>query len=91
MAAFFSPADPMRAISMARLTPPRFMIRVQQKFMPTSSLSEARFKLPDEAAVLSSGFVLVAGGGKHAELFDAKTGIVFALSRTRILVTPGTL
>jgi hypothetical protein len=45
-----------------------------QKFTATSSLSEARFKLPDEAAVLSSGLVLVAGGGKHAELFDARTG-----------------
>jgi hypothetical protein len=45
-----------------------------QKFTATSSLSEARFKLPDEAAVLSSGLVLIAGGGKHAELFDAKTG-----------------
>jgi hypothetical protein len=44
------------------------------KFTTTSSLNEARFKLPDEAAVLSSGLVLVAGGGKHAELFDAKTG-----------------
>lgn len=45
-----------------------------QKFTATSSLSEARFKLPDEAAVLSSGQVLIAGGGKHAELYDAKTG-----------------
>jgi WD40 repeat protein len=44
------------------------------KFATTSSLNEARFKLPDEAAVLSSGLILVAGGGKHAELFDAKTG-----------------
>ncbi len=44
------------------------------KFATTSPLTEARFKLPDEAAVLSSGLVLVAGGGKHAELFDAKTG-----------------
>ena len=44
------------------------------KFTTTSSLSEARFKLPDEAAVLSSGLILVAGGGKHAELFDEKTG-----------------
>jgi hypothetical protein len=44
------------------------------KFTTTSPLTEARFKLPDVAAVLSSGLVLVAGGGKHAELFDAKTG-----------------
>jgi hypothetical protein len=44
------------------------------KFTTTSSLSEARFKLPEEAVVLPSGLVLVAGGGKHAELFDAKTG-----------------
>jgi hypothetical protein len=44
------------------------------KFTLTSSMSEARFKLPDEAAVLPSGLVLIAGGGKHAELFDAKTG-----------------
>jgi Kelch motif/Galactose oxidase, central domain len=45
-----------------------------QKFTVTSSLNEARFKLPDEAAVLSSGLILVAGGGKHAELYDGKTG-----------------
>jgi Kelch motif/Galactose oxidase, central domain len=45
-----------------------------QKFTVTSSLAEARFKLPDEAAVLSSGLILVAGGGKHAELYDGKTG-----------------
>ncbi|HUE43131.1 MAG TPA: hypothetical protein VMP12_06180 [Candidatus Sulfotelmatobacter sp.] len=45
-----------------------------QKFAPTSPLAEARFKLPDEAAVLSSGLILVAGGGKHAELYDEKTG-----------------
>ena len=44
------------------------------KFTATSPMNEARFKLPDEAAVLSSGLVLVAGGGNHAELFDAKTG-----------------
>lgn len=44
------------------------------KFAATSPLNEARFKLPDEAAVLSSGLILVAGGGTHAELFDAKTG-----------------
>jgi hypothetical protein len=45
-----------------------------QKFVPTSPLTEARFKLPDEAALLSSGLVLVAGGGRHAELYDGKTG-----------------
>jgi hypothetical protein len=45
-----------------------------QKFTLTSPLSEARFKLPDEAAVLTSGLILVAGGGKHAELYDGKTG-----------------
>ena len=45
-----------------------------QNFTVTSSLTEARFKLPDEAAVLSSGLILVAGGGRHAELYDGKTG-----------------
>ena len=45
-----------------------------QKFTSTAPLAEARFKLPDEAAVLSSGMILVAGGGKHAELYDEKTG-----------------
>ncbi len=45
-----------------------------QRFSATSSLAEARFKLPDEAAVLSSGLILVAGGGKHVELYDGKTG-----------------
>ncbi len=45
-----------------------------QKFTLTSPLAEARFKLPDEAAVLPTGFVLIAGGGKHAELYDEKMG-----------------
>ena len=45
-----------------------------QKFTTTSPLTEVRFKLPDEAAVLASGLILVAGGGKHAELYDGKTG-----------------
>jgi hypothetical protein len=50
-----------------------------RKFTATSPLTEARFKLPDEAAVLSSGLILVAGGGKHAELYDGATG-KFSLS-----------
>jgi hypothetical protein len=50
-----------------------------QKFTATSPLTEARFKLPDEAAVLSSGLILVAGGGRHAELYDGSTG-KFSLS-----------
>jgi hypothetical protein len=43
------------------------------KFSPTSSLNDARFKLP-AAVQLRSGQVLVAGGNPHAELYDSHTG-----------------
>jgi hypothetical protein len=43
------------------------------KFSPTSSLKDARFKLPT-AVRLRSGQLLVAGGNPHAELYDGPTG-----------------
>jgi len=44
------------------------------KFIATTSLHEARFKLPDTAAQLRSGQLLVAGGNPQAELYDGRTG-----------------
>lgn len=44
------------------------------KFSPISVLNESRFKLPAEAARLSSGELLIAGGSKKVELFDPATG-----------------
>ena len=40
------------------------------KFTATSSMNDSRFKLPDEAVVLASGRLLIAGGSKHVEIFD---------------------
>lgn len=40
------------------------------KFSSGSALNEARFKLPEDAVRLSSGRLLVAGGGKEVEVFD---------------------
>lgn len=44
------------------------------KFTSASPLNEARFKLPEEAVLLASGQLLVAGGSKQAEIFDATSG-----------------
>lgn len=44
------------------------------KFSPVSALNDSRFKLPEEAARLSSGELLIAGGSKRVELFDPATG-----------------
>ena len=43
-------------------------------FGSTSSLHDARFKLPDEAVQLHSGQLLIAGGNRRAELYDERTG-----------------
>ncbi|MGA2099016.1 MAG: hypothetical protein ABSH39_22230 [Candidatus Acidiferrum sp.] len=40
------------------------------KFSATSPLNESRFKLPEEAALLVSGQILVAGGSKKVEVYD---------------------
>lgn len=40
------------------------------KFSSAPSLISARFKLPDEAVLLDSGNLLVAGGSRKVELFD---------------------
>lgn len=42
-------------------------------FSPAASLHEARFKLPP-AVQLRSGQLLVAGGDRQAEVYDARTG-----------------
>ncbi|MGA2345909.1 MAG: kelch repeat-containing protein, partial [Candidatus Sulfotelmatobacter sp.] len=44
------------------------------KFRATSPLNDSRFKLPDEAAQLPSGRLLIAGGSKEAEVFDPASG-----------------
>ncbi len=43
-------------------------------FSATGSMSTPRFKLPEAAALLPNGKVLVAGGGAFAELYDETTG-----------------
>jgi hypothetical protein len=44
------------------------------RFVATSPLNDSRFKLPDEAAQLPSGRLLIAGGSKEAEVFDPASG-----------------
>ena len=44
------------------------------KFTATSSMNDSRFKLPDEAAQLPSGKLLVAGGNRQVEIYDPSTG-----------------
>jgi hypothetical protein len=43
-------------------------------FTATAPLHDARFKLPDEAVQLRTGLLLVAGGNRHAEMFDGRDG-----------------
>jgi hypothetical protein len=44
------------------------------KFSATSPLNDSRFKLPEEAARLASGQILVAGGSKQVEVYDPASG-----------------
>lgn len=44
------------------------------KFSSAPSLINARFKLPEEAVILQSGNLLVAGGSTRVELFDQAAG-----------------
>jgi len=44
------------------------------KFTAASPLHDSRFKLPDEAAQLASGELLIAGGSKTVELYDPASG-----------------
>jgi Galactose oxidase, central domain/Kelch motif len=44
------------------------------RFAPASSMSDSRFKLPDEAVQLASGQLLVAGGSKQVEIYDPGSG-----------------
>jgi len=43
-------------------------------FTSTGPLNDARFKLPDEAVLLRSGQLLIAGGNRRAEVYDERTG-----------------
>lgn len=51
------------------------------RFSPASAMNDSRFKLPDEAAQLASGQLLIAGGSKQVEIFDPGTG--------KFLLVPG--
>jgi len=53
------------------------------KFTLAESLSTARFKLPEDAAALGSGKLLIAGGAKDVDIFDPLTG-KFASAEGRI-------
>ena len=44
------------------------------KFSATSPLNDSRFKLPEQAALLASGQILVAGGSKRVEVYDPASG-----------------
>lgn len=44
------------------------------KFTATSPLNDSRFKLPEEAAQLASGQILLAGGSPKIEVFDPASG-----------------
>lgn len=57
------------ALSSAELYDPR-----TGKFTATSPLNDSRFKLPDEAAQLASGQLLISGGSKKVELYDPRSG-----------------
>lgn len=43
-------------------------------FEPAGTLRESRYKFTDSLAVLPNGKVLIAGGGRTAELYDPRTG-----------------
>jgi hypothetical protein len=49
-----------------------------RKFTPGATMNDARFKLPEEAAQLPSGKLLIAGGIKQVEIFDPASGKFFA-------------
>jgi hypothetical protein len=57
------------ALSSAEVYDPR-----NGKFTTAASLNDSRFKLPDEAAQVGSGDLLIAGGSKEVEIFDPHTG-----------------
>jgi hypothetical protein len=44
------------------------------QFQAASPLNDSRFKLPEEAVMLTSGQLLIAGGSRQAEVFDPKLG-----------------
>jgi hypothetical protein len=44
------------------------------KFTAAAPLNDSRFKLPEEAPVLASGQILIAGGSRTVEVYDPATG-----------------
>jgi WD40 repeat protein len=57
------------ALSSAEVFDPR-----TGRFSATSPLNDSRFKLPDEAAQLATGQLLISGGSRKVELYDPKSG-----------------
>jgi hypothetical protein len=45
------------------------------KFSPTTTMSTTRFKFPDTVVQLTSGKILIAGGGSFAEVYDPATEV----------------
>ncbi|MBI3665939.1 MAG: kelch-like protein, partial [Acidobacteria bacterium] len=43
------------------------------KFAATSSMSTARFKIPDVVVLLQNGKALIAGGGQRLDVYDPAT------------------
>jgi len=44
------------------------------RFTAAASLHDARFKLPEDAAPIRPGELLIAGGSKQVEVYDARSG-----------------
>jgi hypothetical protein len=44
------------------------------RFTATSSLNVSRYKLPEQAAPVESGALLIAGGSKQVEIYNRETG-----------------
>ncbi len=51
-----------------------------ERFVSASSMNNKRFKLPDEAVMLRSGQLLIAGGSRQAEVFDPRIGKFLVVS-----------
>jgi hypothetical protein len=50
------------------------------RFTFTPPLNDSRFKLPDQAALLPAGKLLIAGGSKSVEIFDPVSGRLLVAS-----------
>jgi hypothetical protein len=55
---------------------------VSGTFRPTGAMSTSRFKMPEAVVLLNNGKVLIAGGGRFAEVYDETKGTFTAASGT---------